>query len=145
MFITLLFYIVAFLIPVAAFILYSLDFITGEGSLASNATLSYMLNIASVALSLLTAYIALKLFAFPAVKTRLESTQKERQDNMFQTLCRIRIIAVLMVIIIDMSVWYLLGGSSSLYLGAIMLIVLLFCIPQKYVAADKPAQQSDKH
>lgn len=128
---TIIIYVISWLVPIVAAVLYFAGFISGQGALAQNATLNYMLSIVSVALSMLTVYMALKLFALPLVKSRLSILKEPARSSFYYTLCRVRIIAILMVLIINGAIWYLLDSSTPLYLSAIMLVALLFCIPRK--------------
>jgi len=125
-------YILTWLIPASLVGLYYAGIIVPQGSISAiDGTLPYMLSIVTIILSMLTAYVAMKLFTLPAVKTKFQTNSVELLHKNYNFFCRIRIIAILVVIIINLAVYYLMLSTSNLYLAGIMLIALLFCVPRE--------------
>ena len=122
-------YALAWLLPIMLIVLYltgiipSLTVYTGE-------TLVYLLSVTTVVLSLLTAWLAMRIFAMKPVKMRMQMLKGKQKETSFQVLSRVRILMVLMVIIIDFAAYYITGSTSPLYLAAIMGVALIFCWPR---------------
>ena len=122
-------YALAWLLPIMLIVLYltgiipSLTVHTGE-------TLVYLLSVTTVVLSLLTAWLAMRIFAMKPVKMRMQMLKGKQKETSFQVLSRVRILMVLMVIIIDFAAYYITGSTSPLYLAAIMGVALIFCWPR---------------
>ena len=132
---TAIIYVIAWLLPITLVIL----FLTGsiqQVATISNPMLTYLLSITSVVLSLLTAWLAMKMFNIPVIKKRLQMLSGKHKEQSYQMLCRLRIIFVLMVILIDFATFYVLGNSSPLYLAAIMGVALIFCWPQRQMIGN---------
>ena len=122
-------YILAWLIPIALVVLY-LAGIIKPMPLQTDEVLVYMLSITTVALSLLTAWLAMKMFALKPIKTKLDTLKGKEKDASIQMLNRVRILAILMVVVLDFAAYYITGSTSPLYLAAILGVALIFCWPQ---------------
>ncbi|MBP5629782.1 MAG: hypothetical protein J6X27_08095 [Bacteroidaceae bacterium] len=122
-------YILAWLIPIALVVLYLADIIKPMPSQADE-MLVYMLSITTVALSLLTAWLAMKMFALKPIKTKLDTLKGKEKEASVQMLNRVRILAILMVVVLDFAAYYITGSTSPLYLAAILGVALIFCWPQ---------------
>lgn len=123
-------YILAWLIPIALVVLYLVGVIKPM-PLQTDEVLVYMLSITTVALSLLTAWLAIKMFALKPIKTKLDTLKGKEKEASIQMLNRVRILAILMVIVLDFAAYYITGSTSPLYLAAILGVALIFCWPQK--------------
>ena len=122
-------YILAWLIPIALVVLY-LAGIIKPMPLQTDEMLVYMLSITTVALSLLTAWLAMKMFALKPIKTKLDTLKGKEKEASVQMLNRVRILAILMVVVLDFAAYYITGSTSPLYLAAILGVALIFCWPQ---------------
>lgn len=122
-------YILAWLIPIALVVLYLAGIIKPMPS-QTDEVLVYMLSITTVALSLLTAWLAMKMFALKPIKTKLDTLKGKEKDASVQMLNRVRILAILMVVVLDFTAYYITGSTSPLYLAAILGVALIFCWPQ---------------
>ncbi len=122
-------YILAWLIPIALVVLYLAGIIKPMPS-QTDEVLVYMLSITTVALSLLTAWLAMKMFALKPIKTKLDTLKGKEKDASVQMLNRVRILAILMVVVLDFAAYYITGSTSPLYLAAILGVALIFCWPQ---------------
>ena len=122
-------YILAWLIPIALVVLYLASIIKPMPS-QTDEVLVYMLSITTVALSLLTAWLAMKMFALKPIKTKLDTLKGKEKDASVQMLNRVRILAILMVVVLDFAAYYITGSTSPLYLAAILGVALIFCWPQ---------------
>ena len=122
-------YILAWLIPIALVVLYLASIIKPMPS-QTDEVLVYMLSITTVALSLLTAWLAMKMFALKPIKTKLDTLKGKEKDASIQMLNRVRILAILMVVVLDFAAYYITGSTSPLYLAAILGVALIFCWPQ---------------
>ena len=122
-------YILAWLIPIALVVLY-LAGIIKPMPLQTDEVLVYMLSITTVALSLLTAWLAMKMFALKPIKTKLDTLKGKEKDASIHMLNRVRILAILMVVVLDFAAYYITGSTSPLYLAAILGVALIFCWPQ---------------
>ena len=126
---TCIIYILAWLIPIALVVLY-LAGIIKPMPLQTDEVLVYMLSITTVALSLLTAWLAMKMFALKPIKTKLDTLKGKEKEASVQMLNRVRILAILMVVVLDFAAYYITGSTSPLYLAAILGVALIFCWPQ---------------
>lgn len=119
----------AWLIPIALVVLY-LAGIIKPMPLQTDEMLVYMLSITTVALSLLTAWLAMKMFALKPIKTKLDTLKGKEKEASVQMLNRVRILAILMVVVLDFAAYYITGSTSPLYLATILGVALIFCWPQ---------------
>lgn len=125
-------YIGTWIVPLVLAALYLCGVITGQGQLVQiDGTLSYMLSVVTVVLSILTVYLALRIFNLPIVKMRFKTGIENECKKFYHTLSRIRSVAIFVAIILNLSTYYLFASDSNLYLSAIMLVALLFCVPRK--------------
>lgn len=127
---TYIIYALAWVVPIVLIVLY----LTGNISrlpAKPDETLVYMLSITTVVLSLLTAWLAMKMFAMKPIQARLNTLKGAQRDATVQLLSRIRILMILMVVILDFAAFYITGSTSPLYLAAILGVALIFCWPQK--------------
>ena len=122
-------YILAWLIPIALVVLYLFGVIKPM-PLQTDEVLVYMLSITTVALSLLTAWLAIKMFALKPIKTKLDTMKGKEKEASIQMLNRVRTLAILMVVVLDFAAYYITGSTSPLYLAAILGVALIFCWPQ---------------
>ena len=122
-------YILAWLIPIALVVLYLVGVIKPM-PLQTDGVLLYMLSITTVALSLLTAWLAIKMFALKPIKTKLDTLKGKEKEASIQMLNRVRTLAILMVVVLDFAAYYITGSTSPLYLAAILGVALIFCWPQ---------------
>ncbi len=97
----------------------------------SNGSLTYMLSIATIGLSLITAYFAMRVFNLSAIKMYIIKAKPEQQVLRYHVICRLRIIAIAITIFFDAATYLLTADTSSLYLSAIMLVALMFCCPRQ--------------
>ena len=123
-------YALAWLLPIVLVVL-SLTGTIKPANQTANESRIYILSIATVALTLLTAYLAMKLFAFSAVKKRMQTQSGAQRQQTYNALCSLRILMVLAALLFDLAAYYITGSDSPLYLAAIVGIALLFCWPQK--------------
>lgn len=89
-------------------------------------TCSYIFYLCDIALTLCAAYVAMKFFSFRVIKAKLA----ENSANRFIRLSAIRIALVGVAEIFNIITYFILGESSALYLMAILLVALFFCLPQ---------------
>ena len=122
-------YAIAWLLPIMLIVLY-LTGIIPTLTVHTDETLVYLLSVTTVVLSLLTAWLAMRIFAMKPVKMRMQMLKGKQKEISFQVLSRVRILMVLMVIIIDFAAYYITGSTSPLYLAAIMGVALIFCWPR---------------
>ncbi|MBQ7742263.1 MAG: hypothetical protein IJT90_05000 [Bacteroidaceae bacterium] len=122
-------YILAWLIPIALVVLYLVGAIKPM-PLQTDEVLVYMLSITTVALSLLTAWLAIKMFALKPIKTKLDTLKGKEKESSIQMLNRVRTLAILMVVVLDFAAYYITDSTSPLYLAAILGVALIFCWPQ---------------
>ena len=122
-------YILTWLIPMALVALYLTGFIK-HIPIQTDEVLVYALSITTVALSLLTAWLAMKMFALNPIKSKLATQKGGQREASVQMLNRVRILAILLVILLDFAAFYITGSTSPLYLAAILGVALIFCWPQ---------------
>lgn len=122
-------YILAWLLPLMLIGMHLAEIIKPAMCCGSD-LMAYALSLTTIALSLTTAYLAMKMLALPRVKRKMQNLPAEQKEKFIQTLLRLRIVAILAVILIDFAAFYLCGSSSPLYLAAMMGVALLFCWPQ---------------
>lgn len=122
-------YILAWLIPIALVALYLAGAIKPM-PVQTDEVLVYILSITTVALSLLTAWLAMKMFNLNPIKAKLDMLKGKQREASMQMLNRVRILAILMVIVLDFAAYYITGSTSPLYLAAILGVALIFCWPQ---------------
>ncbi|MBO4487033.1 MAG: hypothetical protein J5729_01570 [Bacteroidaceae bacterium] len=122
-------YAFAWLLPITLIVLYLTGTIQRTATL-QDGVLTYLLSITTIVLTLLTAWLAMKLFALPVIQKRLSMLSKPQRKDAYNMLCRLRIISVLMVILINFATFYIMGSTSPLYLAAIMAVTLIFCWPR---------------
>ncbi len=127
---TYIIYALAWVVPIVLTVLY-LTGIIPSLSAKANETIVYMLSITTVVLSLLTTWLAMKMFAMKPIQARLNTLKGAQRDASVQLLSRIRILMILMVVILDFAAFYITGSTSPLYLAAILGVALIFCWPQK--------------
>ena len=122
-------YILAWLIPIALVVLYMAGVIKPM-PIQTDEVLVYVLSITTVALSLLTAWLAMKMFNINPIKAKLDTLKGKQREASIQMLSRVSILAILMVIVLDFAAYYITGSTSPLYLAAILGVALIFCWPQ---------------
>ena len=123
-------YAITWLVPSVLIALYLAGIIpTATPMLDELAT--YLLNLATITLSLITAYLAMKMFALPMVKRKMQSLQGIQKEKYHDSLSQLRIVAVLLVILINFLAFYITASQSPLYLSAMLGIALIFCLPQR--------------
>ena len=123
-------YILAWLIPIALVVLYMAGVIKPM-PIQTDEVLVYVLSITTVALSLLTAWLAMKMFNINPIKAKLDTLKGKQREASILMLSRVRILAILMVVVLDFAAYYITGSTSPLYLAAILGVALIFCWPQK--------------
>lgn len=97
----------------------------------SDGTLAYMLSISTICLSLITAYVAMRVFNLSVIKMYIIKAKPEQQDSRYHFICRLRMIAIAITIFFDTATYFLTANTSNHYLSAIMLVALMFCCPRQ--------------
>lgn len=124
-------FIITLLLPLVFVAAYLADAIGTGGGLASNATMVYLLSLTTVVLSLFTAWMSMRLFSLSMVRYRIAKPPLRPSALVYNTICSIRLILLLTVIILDLATYYLTHATSSAYLAGIVYIAVLFCWPRQ--------------
>lgn len=121
-----LLYIAAWIIPVVVYCIV----LFGSGANGNRAywgeTCSYIFYLCDIVLTLCASYVAMKFFSFRVIKAKLAENSAIR----FIRLSAIRIAVVGFAEIFNIITYFIIGESSALYLMAILLVALFFCLPQ---------------
>lgn len=123
-------FVLTLIVPVLMVVAYICGAVGEGGGLATDAALTYVLSVTTVVLSLFTAWMAMRLFRLPIVRLRMSGPNASAATWFYKMVCSIRLIVLLMVIVLDLAVFYLTNSMSAVYLAAIVFVAALFCWPR---------------
>lgn len=139
-----LLYVAAWLIPVA---LYVHMWYVEAGDAASSGQgglVDYVLYLCATVVTLLVSYAAVKFFAFSFVKDKLSGEKGLPYARLHVSLSTLRLCMVLFAEVLDVAVLLVTGEQSVLYLMAILVLVLFFCLPTSCQGREPSLPPSDK-
>jgi L-asparagine transporter-like permease len=122
-----LLYVAAWVLPLALYV-YEWKF-GGCGVSAGQISIAdYVLYLSATVVTLLVSYVTVKFFAFRRVKDKLAGKEGSSYAN-YLSLSALRLCLVLFAEVFNILVLLVAKERSVLYLMAILVIVLFFCIP----------------
>ncbi len=139
-----LLYVTAWLIPIALYVhvwyVEAGDAASGEQSGLAD----YVLYLCATVVTLLVSYAAVKFFAFSFVKDKLSGKEGLPYARSHVSLSMLRLCMVLFAEVLDVAVLLVAGEQSVLYLMAILVLVLFFCLPTSCQGREPSLPPADK-
>jgi hypothetical protein len=123
-----LLYVVAWVLPLALYV-YEWKFGGCGVSAGQISVADYVLYLSATVITLLVSYVAVKFFAFRRVKDKLADKEGSSYAKTYLSLSALRLCLVLFAEVFNILVLLVAKERSVLYLMAILVIVLFFCIP----------------
>lgn len=94
----------------------------------------YLCSIVSICVTLVSVYVAIKMFKFTWITNKFNLVANEQKPAMYQKICSFRLVLLLAAELVDGAIWMLTGMQSTIFLLAIIMVTLFFCVPQRYVS-----------
>ncbi len=123
-----LLYVVAWVLSLALYV-YEWKFGGCGASAGQISVADYVLYLSTTVVTLLVSYVAVKFFAFRRVKDKLADKEGSSYAKAYLSLSVLRLCLVLFAEVFNILVLLVAKERSVLYLMAILVIVLFFCIP----------------
>mgnify|MGYP004488828125 CR=1 FL=1 len=122
------YYVVLWVISLGCLIYIILD---NESEVQSYTLRNYIINYESVIVTIAISYIVSKFYSFSKIKALLANmNDNAKYARTYRRYNTIRLTLILLSEINNIIAYIIVGGASYIYMFAILLVVLLFCIPQ---------------
>ena len=122
-------YFAVWAVPILLAALYWTGLLGSGGGIGADTTTGYLLYAAAIALTLIVVYAALKCFRFSWIRRMLSDKPQARRKYLAWNV--VRLLGLLVVILLNLTVYFFMQADAGLYAAGVCLIALAFCWPNE--------------